>query len=153
MYEKQRDSLYNQQFNVDQTKFAMQNAKDTKVMVDAMKDAGKELKVAYKDIKIDEIEDLHDDMSEIMEDAEEIQESMGRAYGVPEELDEADLMDELNSLEDEIATEESDELPSYLVNAASATKKEDAKVESKEAATVETDKYGLPQVPARVLGV
>ncbi len=33
MYEKQRDTLYNQQFNIDQTKFAQQNLKDSATMV------------------------------------------------------------------------------------------------------------------------
>jgi charged multivesicular body protein 5 len=50
-------------------------------------------------------------MSDMLEDADEINEIMGRAYGVPEELDENDLMDELGALEDEIAQEESEELP------------------------------------------
>ena len=59
-YEKQRDTLYNQSFNVDQTRFAIQNVKDTVTTVAAMKSASKELKVAMKDIKIDDIEDLHD---------------------------------------------------------------------------------------------
>ena len=32
------------------------------------------------------------DMSDLLEDADEVNEIMGRAYGVPEELDEDDLM-------------------------------------------------------------
>jgi len=35
VYEKQRDNLYNQQFNVDQTKFAQETVKDTAITVRA----------------------------------------------------------------------------------------------------------------------
>ena len=52
MYEKQRDTLYNQSFNVDQTRFALQNVKDTVTTVAAMKSASKELKVGMKEIKM-----------------------------------------------------------------------------------------------------
>jgi len=147
MYEKQRDHIYNQQYNIDQTKFATEGLKDTKAMVEAMKEATKEMKSSFKELDIDNIEDLHDDMSEMMEMNEEIQEVMGRAYGVPEELDEDDLMNELNALEEEVALEEAEEIPSYLVNAASAAKSE--KAEGK--GVVEVDDFGLPQVPVRNL--
>lgn len=52
MYDKQRDTLYNQSFNVDQTRFALQNVKDTVTTVAAMKSASKELKVGMKEIKM-----------------------------------------------------------------------------------------------------
>lgn len=157
MYEKQRDTLYNQSFNVDQTRFAIQNVKDTVTTVAAMKDASKTLKTSMKEIKIDDIEDLHDDMSDMLEDADEINEVMGRAYGVPEELDENDLMDELGALEDELQQEESEELPSYLLNAASANKTSSAAVTSPAekvpaaGGKVELDAFGLPDVPMRQL--
>jgi len=167
MYEKQRDVLYNQSFNVDQTRFAIQNVKDTVTTVNAMKAASTQLKTEMKQLNLDQIEDLHDDMSDLLEDAEEVNEIMGRAYGVPEELDEADLMDELGALEDELAQEESEELPSYLVNAASASKtavtasSEAETVEASSAASasssepqadqVQLDEFGLPVAPARKL--
>ncbi len=40
MYEKQTDVMRNQQFNIDQTKFAQENLKDTATTVAAMKTAG-----------------------------------------------------------------------------------------------------------------
>jgi len=167
MYQKQRDTLYNQQFNIDQTKFAQQNIKDTITTVSAMKDAQKAIKVDMKAVKIDQIEDLHDDMTDMLEDTDEINEIMGRAYGVPEELDEADLMDELNSLEDELQTEEAEshEVPAYLLNAASASTNTQqttptqsmntgsSSTQQKNRSTVEVDEYGLPSVPARSLEV
>lgn len=40
MYEKQTDVMRTQQFNIDQTKFAQDNMKDTATTVAAMKAAG-----------------------------------------------------------------------------------------------------------------
>ena len=37
---------------------------------------------------IDEIEDLQDDMADIMDQANEVQESLGRSYGVGQDIDE-----------------------------------------------------------------
>jgi len=128
MYEKQRESLYNQSFNIDQTKFAQENVKETAVMVGAMKNANKELKAQVKDINLDDIEDLHDDMTDMLEMTDEIQDVMGRSYDT-NQVDESELMDELNSLEDTIETESNsvesvtEEPPSYLVSAASAANK------------------------------
>jgi charged multivesicular body protein 5 len=150
-YEKQRDTLYNQSFNVDQTRFALQNVKDTVTTVAAMKSASTQLKVSMKEIDLNEVEDLHDDMSDMLEDADEINEIMGRAYGVPDELNEDDLMDELGALEDELALDESEELPAYLLNAASAAKAQPAAAATVHAAPAEVDAYGLPDVPMRKL--
>jgi len=162
MYQKQRDTLYNQQFNIDQTQFAQQNVKDTITTVAAMKDASKSLKVEMKKVKVDEIEDLHDDMTDMLEDTDEINEIMGRAYGVPEDVDETDLMDELNALEGELEAEtvsDSNEIPSYLINAATATTNNNNsnsspyKQQEKKQQEVEVDELGLPSVPVRSLEV
>lgn len=40
LYENQRDQLYNQQFNVEQTSFMMENVQDSVQTVQAMKAAG-----------------------------------------------------------------------------------------------------------------
>lgn len=34
---------------------------------------------------------MHDDMADLLEQANEIQETLGRSYAVPDEIDEADL--------------------------------------------------------------
>jgi len=157
MYEQQRDTLYNQQANIDQTSFATQNVKETITTVAAMKSASKSLKKDLKQIKVDDVENLHYDMSDLIEDSEEINEIMGRSYGVPQELDENDLMDELNGLEDELALEDtessSDAVPSYLVNAATAVKTNSSATEPTPSSRVEVDEYGLPKVPVRSLEV
>jgi len=161
MYEKQKDSLMTQTFNIDQTKFSLETVKDTHVMVDAMKSASKELKTAYKGIDVDKIADLQDDMSDLMEQNNEIQEMMGQAYGVPEDLDETDLNDELQMLEDQIVEEDTavtaenkeadtvKETPSYLVTAASAAKQQQRDKQPE----VLLDGASMPSVPTRKLQV
>jgi len=37
------------------------------------------------------LQDLQDSMSDLLEQSNEIQEIMGRAYGIPDDVDEADL--------------------------------------------------------------
>lgn len=78
-----------------------------------MRVANKEMKKQYKGIDIDKIEvggwvvelanpicyprdrtddqSIHYDMEDLIEQANEIQESLGRSYGVPDEVDEMDL--------------------------------------------------------------
>ena len=79
--------------------------------VDAMKLGVKEMKKEFKKVNLDEIEvftssyifwymslscvnvwqDVQDMMEDMMEDANEIQETLGRSYGMPEDIDEDDL--------------------------------------------------------------
>lgn len=155
MYEGQRDTLFSQQINIDQTVFAQQNVKETITTVAAMKSAAKSLKTDMKSIKIDDVEDLHDDMDDLIVDSEEINEVMGRAYGTPVELDEGDLMEELNALEGELDEESvSEEVPSYMVNAASAVRGDSNPVSQANVnpkSRIEVDEFGLPKVPVRSL--
>eukprot|EP00854_Cymbomonas_tetramitiformis_P026543 gene26543-32583_t len=90
LYESQRDSLYDQQFNLDQISFTTQNMKDTTTQVQAMKAATKELKTAFKskDLDIDAIESMKDEMADMMDMSNEIQDSLSRSYAVPDDLDE-----------------------------------------------------------------
>ena len=117
LYEGQRESLYNQQFNVEQVSFAAQSAKDTVVQVQAMKAASKELKTQFKskEFNIDAIDALNDEMAELMDYSAEIQETMGRNYNIPDDIDEEELLGELDALEADMALEEAgEEVPSYL---------------------------------------
>jgi len=52
-------------------------------------------------------------MEDLLEQANDIQETLGRTYGVPEDIDEDDLEAELDALGDELNFEEEEE-PSYL---------------------------------------
>ncbi|WVR09096.1 hypothetical protein IAU60_006158 [Kwoniella sp. DSM 27419] len=117
MYENQMLQLQQQSFNMEQAAMTTENLKNTMATVDAMKTANKEMKKQYKGIDIDKIESIHYDMEDLIEQANEIQESLGRSYGVPDEVDEADLQAELDALgldDDPIGENET---PSYLQDA------------------------------------
>ncbi|KAI5118767.1 hypothetical protein M0805_005648 [Coniferiporia weirii] len=112
MYESQLMQLQQQTFNMESTALATENLRNTMATMDAMKVANKEMKKQYGKIDIDKIESMHYDMEELLEQANEIQESLGRSYAVPDELDEADLQAELDAL----SLEEEDEGTSYLAD-------------------------------------
>ncbi|XP_062849176.1 charged multivesicular body protein 5 [Trichomycterus rosablanca] len=146
MYEGQRDQLMQQSFNMEQTNYTIQSLKDTKTTVDAMKIGAKEMKKAYKNVKIDQIEDLQDQMEDMMEDANEVQEALSRSYGTPD-IDEDDLEAELDALGDEFLL---DNDSSYLDEAASAPAIPDGVPGEKSVNRdgVLVDEFGLPQIPA-----
>jgi len=112
MYESQLAQLVQQTFNMESAALATDNLRNTMATVDAMQLASKEMKKQYGKIDIDKIENIHFEMEDLLEQANEIQESLGRSYAVPDELDEADLEAELDAL----ALEEEEEGPSYLAD-------------------------------------
>ncbi|KAK6933584.1 Snf7 family [Dillenia turbinata] len=115
MYEGQRDMLYNQTFNLDQVAFASEGIKDAQQTMSALKSANKELKGMMKNVKIQDIDNMQDEMMDLMDVSNEIQESLGRSYSVPDDIDEEELMGELDALEADMGLEtESDGVPSYL---------------------------------------
>ncbi|GAA99727.1 hypothetical protein E5Q_06430 [Mixia osmundae IAM 14324] len=115
MYEAQLGQLQQQTFNMEQASMTTENLRNTMATVDAMKTANKEMKRQYGKLDIDKIESIHYDMEDLIEQANEIQESLSRTYGVPDEVDEADLEAELEALGDDLLEEESS-IPSYLRN-------------------------------------
>jgi charged multivesicular body protein 5 len=146
MYEQQRDMMAGQQFNVDQAAFGIESAKATVTTVAAMKAAHKELKKTIRqDLDIDAVDDLQDDMAELMEDFNEINESLGRNFATPNDIDEADLDAELELLEDELeepAEAEGHATPSYLqAHSMPATP---AGLPGSKLPNSRVDEYGLP---------
>lgn len=114
---------------MDQTAFATENVSTTIETVAAMKSAASELKVQMKAMDIDAIEDLQEDISDMLLDVDGIQDVMGQSYAMEDDLDEDELMAELDELEDELDME-SQQVPDYLLNAASASKVEASEVSS-----------------------
>lgn len=112
MYEGQLMTLQQQTWNMEQAAMTTENLKNTMATVDAMKTANKEMKRQYGKIDINKIETIHDEMEDLIEQANDIGEALGRSYGVPDEVDEADLAAELEALGDDLLEEE--ETPSYL---------------------------------------
>ncbi|GAD94455.1 SNF7 family protein [Paecilomyces variotii No. 5] len=116
-YEAQRDQLSQQSWNMEQAGMMQDNLKNVMTTVDAMKTTTKTLKKQYGKIDIDQIERMQDEMADLMEMGNEIQESISRAYDVPEDVDEADLDAELEALGEENMFETSvgeDAVPSFL---------------------------------------
>jgi charged multivesicular body protein 5 len=150
MYENQMEGLRNQSFNMEQTNFATQQLKDTKTTVDAMKLGVKEMKREYKKVDIGKIEDLHDEMGDMLELAGEVQETLGQAYGLPDDIDEDDLEAELDALGDDFLADSED--TSYL-DAVSApdpptgVPQDSTTGKSKTQSGVKLDEFGLPELP------
>ncbi|TFY67878.1 hypothetical protein EVG20_g3781 [Dentipellis fragilis] len=112
LYEGQLAQLTQQTFNMESAALATENLRNTMATVDAMKQANKELKKQYGKIDVDKLENMHYDMEDLLEQANEIQETLGRSYAVPDEIDEADLEAELDAL----ALEDEEESTSYLAD-------------------------------------
>ncbi|KAL0008154.1 hypothetical protein SO802_009656 [Lithocarpus litseifolius] len=126
------------------------------LQMSALKSANKELKGMMKTVKIQDIDNLQDEMMDLMDVSSEIQESLGRSYNVPDDIDEDDLMGELDALEADMGTE-ADGVPSYLqpdtesdldseLNLPSAPTGQAAVPAGRSNAQAE-DELGLPAVP------
>ncbi|KAI9168607.1 Vacuolar protein-sorting-associated protein 60 [Blastocladiella emersonii ATCC 22665] len=113
LYEGQRDQLMTQSFNIEQAQMATENLRNTVAVVDTMRVANAELKKQYKSVDVAKIEKMQDEMEDLLYSASELQDVMSRSYGLPDEIDEADLEAELEALGDELLFED-DEVPSYL---------------------------------------
>jgi charged multivesicular body protein 5 len=171
MYEAQRDQMSAQAFNIDQTAFAIDTVKDTQTTVAAMKIATKTLKVENKKINLNEIENMQDELEgiycilctfyilfitivslsllDLLLDTNEISETLGRSYGVGDEIDDADLDAELACLEDELEGEALDyEQPAYLKPSSLPMQPLNEPItagpSSAPAAVAKLDEYGLP---------
>jgi len=104
-YENQRDSLAQQSFNLEQTNFAIQTLKDTKVTVDAMKMGVQQFKKEYKNVNIDKVEDLQDYLMDMNYMTNEMQDALSRPYAMPD-VDESELEAELAALGDDMGMED-----------------------------------------------
>eukprot|EP00898_Chlorokybus_atmophyticus_P008982 jgi/Chlat1/9085/Chrsp96S08366 len=133
LYEGQREQLYNQQFGLEQVAFAQQTMKDSQQQLTAMKAAAKDLKGYQKTMNINKIEAMQDEMYDLVDYANEMNDVMGRSYGVPEDIDEDELLGELDALETDMISDSAaaEDVPSYLQP------------------EPQVDDFGLPVVPNR----
>uniref|UniRef100_A0A383VAB0 Charged multivesicular body protein 5 n=1 Tax=Tetradesmus obliquus TaxID=3088 RepID=A0A383VAB0_TETOB len=119
MYEGQRETLYNQQFNMEATRFQVESIQDTVQTVQALKAANSQMKGAMKankELDLSFIDSLQDELADMADLTNEINEAMGQNYAIPDDVDEADLMAELDALEGDLALEDAVGAsgPSYL---------------------------------------
>ncbi|KAI5291960.1 hypothetical protein KEM55_008204, partial [Ascosphaera atra] len=118
-YESQRDALQQQSWNMEQAGMMTDNLRNVMTTVDAMKTTTKTLKQQYGKVDIDKIEAMQDEMADLMEVGNEIQDSISRAYDVPEDVDEDELDAELEALGQDVELEgqlgaEAGGVPSFL---------------------------------------
>ncbi|KAG2192965.1 Snf7-domain-containing protein [Mucor mucedo] len=142
LYEAQRDNLQQQSFNMEQAQMTTENLRNVMATVDAMQTANKEMKKQYKNVNLDKIDSLQDEMEDLMEQANEVQETLGRSYNLPDDIDEDDLEAELDALGDELEFEEED-IPSYLQEDVVDLPKA-ADTDPKLHQDVKLDEFGLP---------
>ncbi len=102
MLESQLNMAYNTTNSMQATAYALENAQMVQDQVSAQRGAMTALKSQHESISLDELEDMQDDMADLLQDAAEISDLMGRSYGLPDEIDEADLDAELEALDDEL---------------------------------------------------
>ncbi|KAI7867403.1 Snf7 family [Spinellus fusiger] len=140
LYEVQLENLQQQSFNMEQAQMTTDNLRNVMATVDAMQTANKEMKKQYKNVDLDKIDQLQDEMEDLMEAANEVQESLGRTYNLPDDIDEDDLAAELDALSDDIQFE--DEIPSYLQEPSEELPKL-VDTDPKEH-NVQLDEFGLP---------
>lgn len=140
MYEQQMDQLMGQQFNIEQTQFGLESAAATIATIGAMKEANSQMRTKMKEMDIDDVDDIQDDMAELMEEMEEVNESLGRSYAMPDDIDEADLEAELDLLEDDLEEGVEEGTPSYLQSTESLPAQPTGIPGNKTA----VDEYGLP---------
>jgi charged multivesicular body protein 5 len=115
-YEAQRDQLSQQSWNMEQAAMMQDNLQNVMTTVDAMKTTTKSLKSQYGKINLDRIERMQDEMADLMDIGNEINESISRAYDVPEDVDEAELDAELDALGEDALFENptADAVPGFL---------------------------------------
>ena len=83
-------------------------------------------------------------MEDLIDQANEVQESLGRSYNLPEDVDEEDLEAELDALGDELNFEE-EEVPSYLQDDVAEELPKASEADPKQQKNdVQLDEFGLP---------
>ena len=115
-YEAQRDQLSQQSWNMEQAGMMQDNLRNVMTTVDAMKTTTKTLKKEYGKVDIDQIERMQDEMQDLMDIGNDMQESISRAYDVPEDVDESELDAELEALGEEAMFESAGDeaVPSFM---------------------------------------
>jgi len=126
-----------------------QSMKDTVVTVDAMKGAQQTMKETFKGLTIESVESLQDDMEDLLDTSNDIQNALGRSYAVPDDVDEADLEAELDSLGDDFMMGE-EETPSYLQATNNVPTTEPMMSRGNPQAVQSYGDFNLPSVPSQL---
>lgn len=99
-YEKQKNSIVAQMTNLENINMKLEEAQIQKDVFQATKTGASDLKKIQKSMGgIDNIEEDLDNIREVMQDHDELSEALGQGVGAG--IDDADIMDELDELEQE----------------------------------------------------
>jgi charged multivesicular body protein 5 len=153
MYEGQRDTLLAQQLNVEQARFAVESIQDTAQTVEALRAGAAEgrraLGAGARRLDLAAIDRLQDEMADLADLSAEINGALGQAsYAVPDDVDEADLMAELDALEDDMGAEAELGAGGGREAAAAAGGVPSYLAADDEAALLSEHELGLPSAPA-----
>jgi charged multivesicular body protein 5 len=101
--------------------FTSQQMQDSAAQVAAMRAAHGDMKrlLGTRELDVAQVDKLADEMEDLRALAGEVQDALGRTYDVPDDVDEADLLGELDALEAEMGAEGAEAVatgsaPSYL---------------------------------------
>lgn len=90
----------NAAFNLEQVRDAKYQQQDNIAMVQGIKAASQEIRLASQQVDLDEVDDLHDEMQDALADVNEVGNMLGRSYDV-DNIDQTELEAELDELEQE----------------------------------------------------
>ena len=104
MYQKEVDKIMNIVANLEQQKFALENAASNAVVVGAMTEAKDKLQEIHKGMDADTVVETMDDIQEQMDTADEIVSAFGQQVG--DTYDDDELLGELDEMEKDLMEEE-----------------------------------------------
>jgi charged multivesicular body protein 4A/B len=104
MYQAEVDKINNILANLEQQKFALENAATNAVVVGGMSAAKSALQQINKDMDVDTVTDVMDDIQEQMDMGEEISNALGQQMG--DTMDDDELLGELDDMEKDLMAEE-----------------------------------------------
>ena len=104
MYQAEVDKINNILANLEQQKFALENAATNAVVVGGMSAAKSALQQINKDMDVDTVTDVMDDIQEQMDMGEEISNALGQQMG--DTMDDDELLGELDDMEKDLMEEE-----------------------------------------------
>lgn len=102
----------NAAFNLEQVRDAKYQQQDNIAMVQGMKAANEEIRMATQQVDLDEVDELQDEMQDVLADVNEVGNMLGRSYDV-DNVDQTELEAELDELEQDSVGFAS-ESPAYL---------------------------------------
>uniref|UniRef100_A0AC34R738 Charged multivesicular body protein 4b n=1 Tax=Panagrolaimus sp. JU765 TaxID=591449 RepID=A0AC34R738_9BILA len=121
-YEKQQAHIDGVLQTIEFQRVSLENAATNAEILTVMGSAAKAMKVAHKDMDVDQVHNLMEDIAEQQDVANEIAEAISNPVGFGNDIDESDLLKELEELEEEQINEKlvnvgpapADKLPTRL---------------------------------------